>query len=279
MIDSSVPSHGEAGVDAGQPILEVSNLEVVYDRVITAIQGVSLAVPTGSITAVIGTNGAGKSTLLKAIGGFLAADDVEIAKGSIMFQGRDILGWPPHKTARAGIALIPERDKIFPRLTVYDNLAVCDTKNDASFGIEEAYDLFPVLHERRSQVSGYLSGGERQMLAMSMALMGGAELLLIDEMSLGLSPAMSDRLGGIVRKLRDERGLSVLLVEQDAVRALGLVDYAYVMENGRVVFKGAPDVLRRQSDFMEFYLGLGESEQRRRYGDVKQYKRHRRWFA
>jgi branched-chain amino acid transport system ATP-binding protein len=259
-------------------LLEAEGLEVVYNRVVTAIQGISLQVQPGSITGVIGTNGAGKTTTLRAIAGFLPAEDVELADGRITFRGRRVDGRPPHVVARAGIGLIPERNKIFSTLTVEENLRA-GIREASSFGLGDAYELFPVLGERRRLIAGYLSGGERQMLAIAMGLVGGPTLMLVDEMSLGLSPAVVAQIVDVIRHLREDRGLSFLLVEQNALLAVDLVDYAYVMENGRIVFEGTPHDLIGHDDFREFYLGLGSGADARSYRDVKEYRRKRRWFG
>ena len=261
-----------------RPLLEVENLEVVYGRSVTAIQGVSLGVSHGSITGIVGTNGAGKSTTLAAIAGFLSADDVKITDGRIAFNGDSIVRKPPHYVARRGVGFVPERAKIFSRLTVDENLQASVRASDV-IDLARVYDLFPVLYERRRQVSGYLSGGERQMLAMAMALLGAPKLVMVDEMSLGLAPTIVRGLAKVVRQLRDLGGITFLLVEQNALLAVELCDYIYVMENGRVVFDGRPDKLVEHADFREFYLGMGHGEDGRSYRDIKEYRRRRRWFG
>lgn len=262
-------------------LLEVENLEVIYHRAVTAIQGVSLRVRDGSITALVGTNGAGKSTTLSAIAGFMRADDVQIPTGRILFDGRPILGMRNYRIAALGIAMVPEREKIFATMTVTENLAACRPGRAASaldMRSEEVFELFPRLAERRHAVAGYLSGGERQMLALSMALMNRPRLMLIDEMSLGLAPVVIAQLQEVVHDLRARYGITFLVVEQNANTALDLADYTYVMENGRVVFDGTSERLRGHADFQEFYLGVAASGQRS-YQDVKQYRRKRRWFG
>lgn len=263
------------------PLLAVNTLEVVYNRAITAVQGVSFGVEDRSITALIGTNGAGKTTTLRAIGGFMRAENVAITQGDVAFEGVSIRGLRNDQVSARGIALVPEREKIFPTLTVGDNIAACMPKarRPALMGRDEVFGLFPVLAARRTQVAGYLSGGERQMLAISMALLTSPRIILIDEMTLGLSPAIVAELQTVVRRLRDELGLTVLVVEQNAAVALELADYVYVMENGRIVFDGTPDHLRGHADFRDFYLGMAASGAHRSYRDVKQYQRKRRWFG
>lgn len=263
-------------------LLAIENLEVTYNRAVTAIQGVSLDVKEGSITALVGTNGAGKSTTLGAIAGFMRADDVQFPNGSITFDGAPILGRSNVEISGIGIGLVPERNKIFPTMTVRENLACCRPGSPESakraMSLADVHALFPRLVERAGSVAGYLSGGERQMLAIGMALLNGPRLLLIDEMSLGLAPIVVSQIQDVIRKLRDEWQISFLIVEQSAATALEIADHIYVLENGRLVFDGTPQRLLGHGDFQEFYLGIGEQGQRH-YRDVKQYRRKRRWFG
>ncbi len=259
-------------------MLEVENLEVTYSRVIVAVQGVSLKVPENSIVALLGTNGAGKSTTVRAISGFLPVDDAEIKKGAIRFDGQSILGRPPYDVARRGVVLVPERRKIFETLTVEENMRISPGASAAADDIERLFGIFPVLAERRQQIAGYLSGGERQMLAISQALLCKPKLLLVDELSLGLAPFLVKELMVRLRELREKFHLSILLIEQDAGSALAIADYGYIMEGGRVVYEGTADKLRGHGDVQEFYLGSGDSA-RASYRDVKQYRRSRRWWG
>jgi branched-chain amino acid transport system ATP-binding protein len=260
-------------------MLDVEGLEVVYHRAITAVQGVSFGVNENAIMALVGTNGAGKTTTLTAISGFMRVEDAKITAGEVRFRGERINDRYTHQIARSGIAHVPERDKIFPTLTVRENLTACRMHyKDGDFDVADAFELFPRLSERANSVSGYLSGGERQMLAISLALITQPRLVLIDEMTLGLAPAMVDLLVEAIRKLRRERGLTFLIVEQNAMTALDLADYVYVMENGRIVFDGDSARLRSHDDFREFYLGFGTKGERS-FQDVKQYRRKRRWFG
>lgn len=267
--------------------LEVENLEVTYSRVIVAVQGVSLKVPENSIVTLLGTNGAGKSTTVRAISGFLPVDDAEIRKGAIRFRQQSLLGLPPYRTARAGVVLVPERRKIFETLSVWDNLRlahpgrISDGKSTAANWqrkVEHLLTFFPILAQRRDQLAGYLSGGERQMLAISQGLLCDPKLLLVDELSLGLAPHLVKELMERIKELRMELGISILLIEQDALSALGIADYGYVMEGGRIVYEGTPDKLRNHKDVQEFYLGSGDSG-RVSYREVKQYRRSRRWWG
>jgi branched-chain amino acid transport system ATP-binding protein len=262
--------------------LEVENLEVTYSRVIVAVQGISLQVPDNSIVALLGTNGAGKSTTVRAISGFLPVDDAEIKRGSIRFARQSIVGLPPYEIVRRGIVLVPERCKIFETLTVDDNLRLAHgargSASERAPKIERLFEIFPILAARREQTAGYLSGGERQMLAISQALLCDPKLLLVDELSLGLAPHLVKHLMERVRELRETFHISVLLIEQDAASALAVADFGYIMEGGRIVYEGSADKLRSHKDVQEFYLGSGETA-RISYRDVKQYRRSRRWWG
>jgi branched-chain amino acid transport system ATP-binding protein len=264
-------------------LLELTNVEVAYHHVATAIQGVSLRVSERSIVTILGTNGAGKTTTLRAISGFLGADNARVVDGRIDFVGCTISGRPPHELCRRGLVLAPERDKVFETLTVAENLrALVPGRREPGAGppvtLDQVLHYFPVLADRRRQLAGYLSGGERQMLALATALLCRPVVLLVDELSLGLAPLVVESLMALVRRLRDELGLAVLLVEQNAGAALEIADHGYVMEHGRIVYDGpAPDLVAH-ADVREFYLGLGDRALRKRYTEVKQYRSRRRWL-
>ena len=262
----------------GTPLLQVRQLEVVYNRVATAIQGVSLDVPDGSIVALVGTNGAGKTTTLRAISGFLPSEDVAITDGEIALRGERINGRMPHQLAKAGIILVPERDKVFATLSVQDNLAFA-AREGAAIPIERIHGYFPRLRERSAQLAGYLSGGEKQMLAIGMALLCRPTLLLIDELSLGLAPIAIKELMGRLQQISRELHLTVLLVEQNAKAALSIADLGYVMESGRVVFTGTGPELLSHPDVREFYLGGAGQAENKSYRNIKQYRRKRRWWG
>ena len=266
----------------GSPLLAIDKLEVVYHRAVTAVQGVSLAVQRGQIVAILGTNGAGKTTTLRAISGFLGIDDARVTAGTITYNGEPIANRPPHEVARRGIVLVPERDKVFPNLTVAENLTapVALRLNSAERRRREAmvYQVFPRLGDLSQRIGGLLSGGERQMLAIASALVCRPDLLLIDELSLGLAPIVVEDLTRRLLAIRDEFAVTIVLVEQSAAVALDIADYGYVMENGRVVLDGDGERLRNHADIQEFYLGHGGSE-RRSYRTVKQYRRSRRWYG
>jgi len=263
-------------------LLTIEKLEVVYHRAIKAVQGITLAVEPGRIVALLGTNGAGKTTILRAISGFLGIDDARVTEGTIKFKGERIENRPPHENTRRGVVLVPERDKVFPNLTVAENLIAPVPR--ATGAIERrrrealAYQFFPRLSDLRNRVGGLLSGGERQMLAIASGLVCGPELLLIDELSLGLAPVLVEDLMRRLAEIRRELGIAILIVEQSATVALDIADYGYVMENGRIVLDGTAERLREHPDMQEFYLGR-KSGERRSYRDVKQYRRSRRWYG
>jgi branched-chain amino acid transport system ATP-binding protein len=261
------------------PLLKVDKLEVTYHRVITAVQGVSFEVQKGAIVALLGTNGAGKTTTLRAISGFIGLDDARVTEGSIAYDGVRIENRPPHHVTSLGIALVPERGKVFENLTVDENLEAAVPRPGARYAKELVYEHFPALVRLRRREAGYLSGGERQMLGIGAALMCGPELLLVDELSLGLAPLAVEELSRALLSIRERLGMTLVLVEQNAPVALDLADYAYVIENGRIVLDGTPERLRSHQDVREFYLGAGSGGHRRSYRDVKQYRRSRRWYG
>jgi branched-chain amino acid transport system ATP-binding protein len=263
-------------------LLAVETLEVVYHRTITAVQGINLTVSPGQIVAILGTNGAGKTTTLRAISGFLGIDDARVTEGSITFKGARIDNRQPHEIARSGIALVPEREKVFPNLTVSENLSAAIAAGVGRAGRRQREEaivaLFPRLGDLRGRVAGLLSGGERQMLAIASALMCQPELLLVDELSLGLAPVVVEDLMARLLQIRDQLGITIVIVEQSAAVALAVADYGYVLENGRVVLDGDRARLLSHGDIQEFYLGHTSGD-RRSYRSVKQYRRSRRWYG
>lgn len=263
---------------SGANLLEVRQLEVVYHRVATAIQGVSLDVPEASVVALIGTNGAGKTTTLRAISGFLPSEDAEITDGEISYRKTRINGRLPDQLARSGIILVPERDKVFATLTVQENLEFA-AREGGLITLERVLSYFPLLQERSTQLAGYLSGGEKQMLAIGMGLLCRPTLLLIDELSLGLAPIAIKDLMEKLQRINKELGLTILLVEQNANAALAVADYAYVMEGGRIVFDGNATELRSHPDVQEFYLGGAGQSDAKSYRKIKQYRRKRHWWG
>ena len=264
-------------------MLSLTDIEVVYDSVVLVLRGVSLTAAEGRITTLLGANGAGKTTTLKAISGLLHAERGQITKGSIEFNGERLDRLPPHDIVRCGISQVFEGRRVFENLTVEENLVV-GGHTQASLqrvrqGIDLVFEYFPILKERRRQHAGYLSGGEQQMLAIGRALVSEPKVILLDEPSLGLAPLIVESIFGIIRRLKEERGQTVLLVEQNAALALELADHGYVMENGRVVLEGPAASLRENSDIKEFYLGLNEVGARRSYRDARQHRRRRRAAA
>lgn len=262
-------------------LLRLEGIEVVYHRVVTAVQGVSLEVPQGAIVALLGTNGAGKTTTLRAISGFIGLDDARVTEGAIHFRGGRIENRAPHRVTTLGIALVPERSKVFENLSVAENLEAVVPRPGVERRrlVESVYELFPALARLRRREAGYLSGGERQMLAIGSALACAPDLLLVDELSQGLAPVVVDDLLARLQRVRRELGMTVLLVEQNAQVALDVADYGYVMESGRIVIDGTPQRLRGHADVQEFYLGAGGGRRRRSYREVKQYRRSRRWYG
>jgi branched-chain amino acid transport system ATP-binding protein len=251
-------------------MLQVEGLEVLYKRAIRGIADVSLAVPRGSIVAVLGANGAGKTTTLRAISGFIGLDEARVSRGRILFEGEAIENRAPHVVAGRGLMLVPERDKVFPNLTVAENLDVVVSRaTPAERRRREAlvFDAFPRLGRLRSREAGLVSGGERQMLAIGAALVSAPTLLLIDELSLGLAPVVVEEITARLAAIRGELALTILLVEQSAATALALADHAYVMENGRVVLSGSAAELANDPSVQHAYLGTGAGGQRS-YRDI-----------
>jgi branched-chain amino acid transport system ATP-binding protein len=238
-------------------------------------------VPKGGVVALLGSNGAGKSTLLKAMSGILHTEEGVIENGSIQFDGVDIHRAPADDIVRRGVVQVPEGRRVFAGLTIDENLQMggyTRTSTDAREARDKVFTLFPRLADRRDQIAGYMSGGEQQMLAIGRALMTNPTLLALDEPSLGLAPLIIDRIYEIIARLRRELGLTVLLVEQNAQRALEIADYGYILENGRVVLDGPATKLAANADVQEFYLGVS-STGRKSLRDVKHYKRRKRWLS
>jgi branched-chain amino acid transport system ATP-binding protein len=265
-----------------QLMLLLNNVEVIYNDVILVLKGMSMEVPDGKITGLLGSNGAGKSTTLKAISGLLKPEDGEVTDGSIEFMGRQIQDLDAADIVRLGIFQVMEGRRVFEHLTVEENLMAGGyTRRDSNLrkDIEMVYDYFPRLKERSDQTAGYLSGGEQQMLAIGRALMAKPKLMMLDEPSLGLAPLLVHEIFEIIKRINSEQGATILLVEQNANKTLAVSDYAYIMENGRIVLDGYPADLKENADVREFYLGLTEVGQRKSYRNVKHYKRRKRWLS
>jgi branched-chain amino acid transport system ATP-binding protein len=262
------------------PLLEVNNIEVVYNDVILVLRGLSLAVPKGKIVALLGANGAGKSTTLKAISGLLKSEEGEVTRGDILFAGERLNGIEAHQIVRKGIFQVMEGRRIISDMTCLENLRLgAFTRSDnagVKRDIEMVYDYFPRLKERTG-LAGYLSGGEQQMLAIGRALMARPKLILMDEPSMGLSPLLVKEVFGIIRKLNEDLGITILLVEQNARMALSVASHGYVMEQGKVVLDGSAESLANNEDVKEFYLG-GHGADRKSFRNLKSYKRRKRWL-
>ncbi len=269
--------------EAAEPILSINNIEVIYDHVILVLKGVSLTVPQGGITALLGANGAGKTTTLKAISNLLHAERGAVTKGNILFEGNEIQSLSPNELVRRGCIQVMEGRHCFGHLSVEDNLMTgAFTRRDGAAAIrhdlEMVYDYFPRLRVRRASQAGYTSGGEQQMTAIGRALMSRPKMILLDEPSMGLAPQLVEEIFEIVRKLNEEQGVSFLLAEQNTNVALRYAKYGYILESGRIVLDGEAHALRENEDVKEFYLGVG-GEGRRSFKDVKHYKRRKRWLS
>ncbi len=265
------------------PILSVNNIEVIYDRVILVLKGVSLTVPVGGITALLGANGAGKTTTLKAISNLLRAERGEVTKGSIVLDGAEVQSLSPDNLVRRGCIQVMEGRHCFGHLSVEDNLMTgAYTRRDGKAAIlrdlELVYEYFPRLKVRRTSQAGYTSGGEQQMTAIGRALMSRPKMILLDEPSMGLAPQLVEEIFEIVKKLNEEQGVSFLLAEQNTNTALRYAKYGYILESGRVVLDGEASALRENEDVKEFYLGIA-GEGRKSFKDVKHYKRRKRWLS
>jgi len=270
---------GERLVDRLPPLLEVNNIEVVYNDVILVLRGLSLKVPEGHIVALLGANGAGKSTTLKAISGLLKTEEGEITRGDVIFRGERINGIDPDRIVRRGIFQVMEGRRIIADMTPIENLRLgAFTRSDGEVraDIERVFGYFPRLRERTG-LAGYLSGGEQQMLAIGRALMAKPRLILMDEPSMGLSPLLVKEVFGIIRRLNRELGITILLVEQNARMALSVASYGYVMEQGKIVLDGTAEALADNEDVKEFYLG-GHGAERKSFRNLKSYKRRKRWL-
>lgn len=270
-------------MSADAPLLDVNNIEVIYDHVILVLKGVSLNVPDGGVVAILGANGAGKTTTLKAISNLLGAERGDVTKGSIVYKGDRVDKLTPNDLVRRGVIQVMEGRHCFEHLTVEENLLTGSyTRTDGGSAVradlELVYGYFPRLKERRTSLAGYISGGEQQMTAIGRALMSRPEMMLLDEPSMGLAPQLVEEIFEIVKRLNREQNVSVLLAEQNTNMALKYADYGYILENGRVVMDGEAKSLRENEDVKEFYLGVSGGD-RKSFREVKHYKRRKRWLA
>jgi branched-chain amino acid transport system ATP-binding protein len=264
-------------------MLKLNNIEVMYMNVILVLRGVSLEVGDGQIVALLGANGAGKTTTLKAISGLLKTEQGEVTDGSIDMDGKRIDRYGPEDIAAMGISQVMEGRRVLEHLNVEENLLVgaylrkdrAGVKSD----IEMVFGYFPKIKDLRRQTSGYLSGGEQQMLVIGRALMARPQLMLLDEPSLGLAPLLVQEIYEIIQRINSEQDMSILLVEQNVRAALGIADYGYVMENGKIVLGGPAETLSDNEDVKEFYMGLSAIGSRKSYREVKHYRRRKRWLT
>jgi len=264
-------------------LLDVNNIEVIYNHVILVLKGVSLTVPKGGITALLGGNGAGKTTTLKAISNLLHSERGEVTKGTIKYRGQPVADLDPATLVRKGVIQVMEGRHCFEHLTIEENLLTGSftrkiSRSDLSHDLEKVYTYFPRLKERRRSQAGYTSGGEQQMCAIGRALMSSPETVLLDEPSMGLAPQLVEEIFGIVKDLNEKEGVSFLLAEQNTNIALRFAHYGYILENGRVVMDGPAAELRENPDVKEFYLGMSD-EGRKSFRDVRSYRRRKRWLS
>jgi len=273
-------------LDAGkteETLLEVNNIEVIYNHVILVLKGVSLSVPKGGITALLGGNGAGKTTTLKAISNLLHSERGEVTKGSIVYRGERVQDLDPAALVKKGVIQVMEGRHCFEHLTVEENLLTgAFTRKDGKAAIEAdlemVYAYFPRLRERRKSQAGFTSGGEQQMTAVGRALMSKPETILLDEPSMGLAPQLVEEIFSIVKSLNENEGVSFLIAEQNTNVALRFAHHGYILENGRVVMDGPADELRENQDVKEFYLGVSD-EGKKSFRDVRSYRRRKRWLS
>ena len=264
-------------------LLEINNIEVIYNHVILVLKGVSLSVPKGGITALLGGNGAGKTTTLKAVSNLLHSERGEVTKGSISYRGDPVAGLDPAEMVKRGVIQVMEGRHCFEHLTIEENLMTGaytrkDSRSAVEADLEMVYNYFPRLKERRRSQAGYTSGGEQQMCAIGRALMSKPETILLDEPSMGLAPQLVEEIFGIVKGLNESEGVSFLLAEQNTNVALRFAHYGYILESGRVVMDGPADELRENPDVKEFYLGMSE-EGRKSFRNVRSYRRRKRWLS
>jgi branched-chain amino acid transport system ATP-binding protein len=264
-------------------VLDLNNIEVIYNNTVQVLRGLSLKVPRGEIVALLGSNGAGKSTTLKAISRLLALENGEVTEGSVVFDGKNTAGMQPHDLVRAGLFHVMEGRRVFEDLTVEENLVAATYALSGRSELKPDFDLvygyFPRLFDRRKGLAGYLSGGEQQMLAIGRALIARPSLILLDEPSLGLAPLLVENIFSIIARINAEQGVSMLLVEQNASVALAVAHSGYIMETGKVVIDGPAEKLAADPDVREFYLGMGSGGETKSFRDIKHYKRRKRWLS
>ncbi len=264
-------------------MLKINNIEVLYSNVIQVLRGVSFDVNEGQVVTILGGNGAGKTTTLKSVSGLLRTEEGEVNHGSIEFQGIRIDRKSPEEISRMGIIQILEGRRVLEHLTVEENLfgggLIRKDRANVKRDLEKVFEYFPLMESYRRRVSGYLSGGEQQMLVIGRALMSDPKVMLLDEPSMGLSPLLVKEIFNIIGIINKEEKIPLLVVEQNVRQALTIAHYGYVMENGRIVLDGPVEQLRENEDIKEFYLGLSAIGERKSYRDVKHYRRRKRWIG
>ena len=266
-----------------QALLEVNNIEVIYNHVILVLKGVSLSVPKGGITALLGGNGAGKTTTLKAISNLLKSARGDVSTVSVQYRGEKVQDLSPSELVRKCVIQVMEGRHCFEHLTVEENLLTgAYTRGDGSAAIardlDMVYTYFPRLKERRRSQAGYTSGGEQQMVAIGRALMSRPEMILLDEPSMGLAPQLVEQIFEIVKAVNEGEGVTFLLAEQNTNVALRYAHYGYILESGRVVMDGPAKDLRENPDVKEFYLGMSD-DGRNSFRNVRSYRRRKRWLS
>lgn len=264
-----------------EKLLQLNNISVVYSDVIQVLKGVSLSVEKNQIVSLLGSNGAGKTTTLKAISGLLKPENGEVTEGAILYKGIGMQNRSPEEITRNGIIQVLEGRQPFKYLTIEENLRVgTATRMGKPYrdDIEKVYRYFPALRPMSKKLAGYCSGGELQMLVIGRGLMAHPELLLLDEPSLGLAPILVREIFSIIKRINEEEGTTIILVEQNARMALRIATYAYVMENGKIVMEGTAEAMSENPDIKEFYLGMSISGDARVYENVKSYRRRKRWL-
>ena len=269
--------------DGDVSLLEVNNIEVVYNDIVQVLRGVSLKVPEGGIVALLGTNGAGKTTTLRAISGLLKPENGFIREGYIKFEGNDITNMLGTHVVRLGAVMVPEGRRVFKHLTVDENIRVGSiTRKDGAQNIKADHELmyrhFPRLANITHRMAGYCSGGEQQMIAIARALMAKPKMLMLDEPSLGLAPLLVMEIFENIRMINRSMNTTILVVEQNARIALGISHYAYIMESGKIVLEGPSRELQENPDVKEFYMGITQGGGRKSFKEVKSYKRRKRWM-
>ena len=263
-------------------MLRLNNVEVMFNRVILVLRGVSLHVPSNSIVALLGANGAGKTTTLNSITGLIRTELGEVTEGTLEFEGKDLTKMSTERIAQSGLVQVMEGRRLFAHLTVDENLRVGARANREKSSIKEDLDMiytyFPRIQTMRDATAGYCSGGEQQMTSIGRALMGHPKMMLLDEPSMGLSPLLVKEIFRIIKAIHEEKRSAIMLVEQNAPQALDIADYGYVMENGRIVLDGTQKDLKENEDVKEFYMGLSEVGKKKSYREVKHYRRRKRWL-